>query len=31
VIKSLKVDLSTEVSNNSFGYTAVIGKKQTEL
>ena len=31
VIKSLKVTLSTEVINNSFGYTAVIGSKPTEL
>lgn len=29
VIKSLKVTLDTEVTNNSFGYTAAIGRKPT--
>lgn len=31
MIKSLKVDLNREVSENSFGYTAVIGSKPTVL
>jgi hypothetical protein len=31
MIKSLKVELNTEVCNNSFGYTAVIGSKPTVL
>lgn len=31
IIQSLKIDLNTEVSNNSFGYTAVLGTKPTGL
>lgn len=31
VIRTLKVDLKTEVSNNSFGYTDVIGDRPTDL
>ena len=31
VIKSINVTLNTEVSNNSFGYTAVFGRKPTDL
>ena len=31
IIQRLKVDLDSEVTNNSFGYTAVIGNKSTEL
>jgi hypothetical protein len=27
----MKITLSTEVAENSFGYTAVIGSKPTEL
>ena len=30
-IKELKVALDSEVTNNSFGYTSVIGNKSTEL